>query len=68
VLISTWIAIPIAYLMMQEWLSGFATHISLSIWIFIAPALVVLAISFLTVSYQTIVAAQSNPVNTLKNE
>lgn len=68
VVIASVIAIPLAYLLMQDWLSSFATHVSLTVWMFVVPAVTVLIISFITVSFQTIRAAQSNPANTLKNE
>jgi len=68
VLIAGVIAIPFGYFVMNEWLSGYATRIQLNAWIFTIPSVIVLLIALFTVSFQTIKAAQSNPVNTLKSE
>ena len=68
VILAGLVAVPFSYFAMREWLSNYATHIQLSVWIFVFPSLVVLFISLFTVSFQTIGAAQRNPVNTLKNE
>jgi putative ABC transport system permease protein len=62
------VAIPFAYLAMEGWLSNYATRIQLNAWIFMIPSIIVLLIALITVSFQTIRAAQGNPVNTLKNE
>lgn len=59
---------PIVYLLMKKWLNNFAYRISLSIWIFILSGLMALAIAMLTVSYQSIKAALSNPVDSLRHE
>ena len=61
-------AIPFAYFAMEGWLSSYATRIQMNVWLFVIPSLVVLLIALITVSFQTIQAAQSNPVNTLKSE
>lgn len=68
VTIAALIAIPLGYFIMNEWLESYSTRITLSAWIFIAPLLIVIFISALTVSFQTIRAAQTNPVNSLKTE
>ena len=68
VLIATCIACPLAYLIMKKWLSGFAYHTSMTMWTFLGSAVVVLIIAVITVSYQSIKAATTNPVDSLRYE
>ena len=68
VLVANIIAWPIAYFTMNRWLQDFAYKTRLTIWTFIFSALFVLLIALLTVSYQSIKAARSNPVDALKYE
>ena len=59
---------PAAGYAMQQWLSEFAFKIEISWIVFAAAILITLIISFLTVGYRSMRAAQSNPVNALKSE
>lgn len=68
VLVSLIISLPLGWLVMDQWLDNYAYRINLSLWIFAAAALAALAITFLTVSYQSLKASLSNPVNALRNE
>ncbi len=68
VLISIVIALPLAYFFMQEWLAQFAYTTDLSIWIFLGAALAALVIAWITVSIQTLKAANINPVECIKDE
>jgi putative ABC transport system permease protein len=68
VLLSVMIAIPIAYLLAKDWLAGFAYHIPLHIWYFLAAGFTVLSVAMLTVGSQAIKAANNNPVNGLRDE
>lgn len=68
VLIANILAWPIAYFAMTKWLQNFAYKAGISFWVFIASAALALVISLLTVSYQTIRAASTNPVNSLRYE
>lgn len=68
VIISLFIAIPIAYYFMFRWLQGYAYHTGLSWWIFAVTAIGAVIITLLTVSYQSIRAALMNPVKSLKTE
>jgi putative ABC transport system permease protein len=68
VLISFVIAAPIAWYMMKQWLQNFAYQINIGVSVFIVSGLVVLAIAWLTVSYQSIKAALMNPVKSLRSE
>ena len=68
VLISVAIAAPIGYYMMQKWLQDFAyqTHIGWDV--FFMAGLIALLIAVVTISYQSIRAALTNPVEGLKSE
>ncbi|NKI31316.1 ABC transporter permease [Croceivirga thetidis] len=68
VAISLFIAIPISWYTMNQWLQDFAYRIELSWWVFALAGLLALAIAFITVSYQAIKAARSNPVKSLRTE
>src|ERR1035437_6722288 len=68
VLISVFLAFPVAYILMTKWLENFEYHSNINLWIFVLAGLVSAAFVFLTVSYQVKKAANSNPVDTLKYE
>ena len=68
VTIANIIAWPVAYFIMNKWLYRFAYRTSLNIWIFGLSAVFVFLIAVLTVSYQSIKAAITNPVNSLRYE
>lgn len=69
-----WIAIanclawPIAYLVMRRWLQDFAYHITISWPAFAIAGTITVAVALVTISYQTIKTAVSNPIIALKNE
>lgn len=62
------IAAPLAWWVMNNWLQSFAYRINVSWWVFAAAGVGVVIIALLTVSFQAIKAAVSNPVENLKNE
>ncbi|MDB5135102.1 MAG: FtsX-like permease family protein, partial [Mucilaginibacter sp.] len=68
VVISLFIAMPVSYYFMHSWLQNYTYHAGLSWWIFAVTAAGAIAITLLTVSYQSIKAALANPVNSLKTE
>ncbi|MES1159941.1 MAG: FtsX-like permease family protein, partial [Bacteroidota bacterium] len=68
VLLSLCIAIPLSWYFMTGWLQHYAYHAALAWWIFAAAGLGALLITLLTVSYQSIRAATSNPVKSLRTE
>jgi putative ABC transport system permease protein len=68
VLISNLIAWPVAWIAMNSWLQNFAYKSELSLWIFVLAGLLALIIAVLTISTQTIKAALSNPVESLRYE
>jgi ABC-type antimicrobial peptide transport system permease subunit len=68
VIISCFIAIPVAYYYMNQWLQKYDYRTSVSWWLFAVAALGALAITLLTVSFQAIKAAIANPVKSLRAE
>ena len=68
VVLSNLFAWPIAYHFMTKWLQRFAYQASISVWSFLFAFIVVLFLALLTVSYQTVKAARSNPVELLRYE
>ena len=68
VAIASLIAWPIAYFAMNRWLQNFVYRTSIGWWSFFLAAALALVIALITVSYQAIKAATSNPVDALKYE
>jgi putative ABC transport system permease protein len=68
VVLSNLIAWPIAYYFMHKWLQRFAFRPEMSIWSYLLASIVVLVIALFTVSYQTIKAARTDPVDLLRYE
>jgi len=66
--IAFFIAAPLGYYLMQQWLADFTYSIDLSWWMFGVAALVGLLIALFTVSFKSIRAALANPVDSLRNE
>lgn len=62
------LALPIGYYVANLWLEDFAYRTNLAWWVFLLAGIGTIAIGFLTVSFQSIKAALSNPVNSLRNE
>lgn len=62
------IAAPTAWYFMNKWLQDFAYRINISWWIFVAAGLAALLIALITVSFQAIRAAITNPVKSLRTE
>ena len=61
-------AIPVTYYGMSMWLEGFSYAGAIKPWAFVFGGLFALIFAILTVSYETLKAAYSNPVDTLRNE
>jgi putative ABC transport system permease protein len=68
VVLANFIAWPLAYLIMKNWLQDFAYRVHINGWIFISVGILALGIAILTVSYQSIRAASANPVDAFKYE
>jgi len=68
VIIACFIAAPIAYYAMSNWLMKYEYRIEISYWVFLFTCFGALTITLLTVSFQAIKAATENPVNSLRSE
>jgi putative ABC transport system permease protein len=62
------IAAPIAWWAMNRWLQDFVYRVAISWWIFLAAAFIAISIALITVSFQAIKAAITNPVKNLRAE
>ena len=62
------LSLPIAWYLLQFWLSKFAYHIKLETDIFIIAALFAISVALLTVTWQSWRAASANPVKSLRYE
>ena len=68
VLLGLLIGFPLAYFSMENWLEGFAYRIEIQWWGFALAGIIALGIALLTVSFQSIRAALTNPVKSLRTE
>jgi putative ABC transport system permease protein len=68
VLVAFVAALPVAWYIMHQWLQTYAFRTGLPWWLFIGAGVFVLLVALLTVSFQSIKAALSNPVKSLRNE
>jgi putative ABC transport system permease protein len=68
VLIGILISTPLTWYAMHRWLEGFAYHVHISIWIFLAAGLLAVIIAMITVGWKAMRAAQDNPVKSLRTE
>lgn len=68
VTLSLVIAFPIAWYVMNNWLSNYAYRIQISWWVFAVSGMAAIIIAFLTISYQSVKAALNNPVKSLRTE
>jgi putative ABC transport system permease protein len=62
------IAFPLSWFVMRRWLQDFAYRISIGWEIFGVAAVLAMGIALLTVSFQAVKAALSNPVKSLRSE
>lgn len=68
ILLGNLVAWPIAYLLLQEWLTGFAFRVELTVLPFLLAGLTTLLLTILVVSLQSFRTANANPVDALKYE
>jgi len=68
ILIAFVIAVPVGYYAINKWLQDFAYRISIGWWMFAMAGILVIAIAWLTISFQAIKAAIANPVKSLRTE
>lgn len=68
VLIAILLAFPVAWWLMHQWLQSFAYHIALEAGMFAGAAALMILITLITISFQSVRAALMNPVKSLKSE
>jgi len=68
IIISALVASPLAYLFVSDWLTGFEYKTNISWWVFGVAGLSALAISWLTIGYQSFRSAMMNPTEILRDE
>lgn len=68
VIIALLLGLPISYFLALNWLSEFAFRVHLKPWYFLLSAFMIIGISWLTVGFQTLKAAHTNPIDSLRNE
>jgi putative ABC transport system permease protein len=68
VLIAILIASPLAWLLIQKWLQGFAYRENIQWWILALAGLIAIIIAFITISFQSVKASMTNPVDSLRSE
>ncbi|MFK7831732.1 MAG: FtsX-like permease family protein [Winogradskyella sp.] len=62
------VSAPIAWYLMHSWLEDFAYKINIKWWMFVVAGLGSMVIALVTVSFQAIKAATSNPLKSLRTE
>lgn len=68
VLVAFLLAIPVAYIGLDQWLQNFAYHVSPSAWVFLLTAIGVIGLTLCTVGYQAIRTASTNPIEALRHD
>ncbi|MEM9936757.1 MAG: FtsX-like permease family protein, partial [Bacteroidota bacterium] len=67
-MLSSVIAVPVAYFLMQDWLQNFVYRIGIGWWILVASVAAIFILTAITVSFETIKAARLNPVDYLRED
>ncbi|HTE27689.1 ABC transporter permease [Flavitalea sp.] len=68
ILLAILIAIPVSWYFINSWLESYAYHIDISWLIFVVASIIALMIAWITVSYESLKAAVTNPVRSLRSE
>lgn len=66
--LSFFIAVPVAWYLMSKWLLTYDYRTTISVWVFVATIAGALLITMVTVSFQAIKAALTNPVKAIRTE
>lgn len=67
-IISTVLSIPVCYIIMNQWLSGYVYRTALSWWLFLGVPALILLITALVIGIQVFITARRNPVESLRSE
>ena len=68
VVVAAFIAFPLSWYTMHEWLQDFAYRTDIGWWIFVLAGFITAVVALLTISFQAIRAANANPVKNLRTE
>ena len=68
IIIAILLAIPVSWYVMEGWLAEFAYRIDMTWWLFALPGVTLIIIALATVTFQTVKAGTSNPVDALRSE
>jgi putative ABC transport system permease protein len=68
IIVSLFIGFPVSWYFIREYLSGYAFHTEVNWSIYVLTSVAMLSIVLLSVGYQSVKAAISNPVDSLRNE
>lgn len=68
IILSMAIAFPLAWLAMKSWLNGFAYRVSIGAEVFVVAGVAMIMLAFITVGYQSLRSALTNPVKSLRSE
>ena len=68
VTISFLIAAPVAWIVMNSWLQSYDYRVPISWWVFVLTFLLSILIALLTISFQSVRAAMTNPAKSLRSE
>ncbi|NBP67112.1 MAG: FtsX-like permease family protein [Cytophagia bacterium] len=66
--VAFFIAVPISYYLMNEWLQTFSFRVEMNAWIFIVAGMVSFLIAWFAIGFESVKAAVNNPVDSLRNE
>ncbi|HVX50300.1 MAG TPA: ABC transporter permease [Chitinophagaceae bacterium] len=68
VLLSVWLAFPLAWYAMHTWLQNYPYRVNMQWWVFAAAGTAAMLIAIITISFQAVKAALMNPVKAIKTE
>lgn len=68
ILLAIIIATPLAWWVMHNWLMNFVYRIQIAWWVFALAGLLAVVIALITISFQAIKAATTNPIKSLRTE
>lgn len=68
ILVSGLVGIPVANIIVKQWLSKYAFHIEIQWWFYLLPLMMILCVALITVIWQSVKAALTNPVKALRSE
>lgn len=68
VIVAVIVSVPVSYLLLYLWLANFAYKTPINYWTFIGIVVLFVLISVLSVSYQSIKAARTKPIDNLRDE